>query len=42
MSSEFFARDGIAAIEPRWSGSGSAEIKLAAMRLEREAGFSPD
>jgi hypothetical protein len=42
MSSEFFVRTGIAAIEPRWSGAGPAEIKLSAMRLEREAGFSPD
>jgi aryl-phospho-beta-D-glucosidase BglC (GH1 family) len=36
LASEFYARPGIAAIEPRWSGSSPAEIRLEAMRLERE------
>ena len=38
LSSTFVIGPGVAAIEPRWSGSGPALVRLGPMRLTRETG----
>jgi len=38
ISSTFVIGPGVAAIEPRWSGSGPALVRLGSMRLARETG----
>ena len=35
LSSTFVVGPGVAMIEPRWSGSGPATVRLGAVRLER-------
>jgi len=35
LSCTFVVGPGVSAIEPRWSGSGPATVRLGAVRLER-------